>query len=40
MAAVIAGMTMRSSGGYLEKRTYESKAHVATVKIEWEAPLL
>jgi len=30
----------RSSGGYLDKRRYERNAHAATVKIEWETPLL
>jgi hypothetical protein len=34
IADAIAGTTIRSSGGYRERRTYERQAHVAMVKIE------
>jgi hypothetical protein len=40
MADVSAEVTKRSSGGYFNKRTYDSNAHATTVKIECETPLL
>jgi hypothetical protein len=39
-AAVTAGTTSRSRGGYRERRANEPKVHAAMVKIEWETPLL
>ncbi len=39
-ADVSAAVTKRSSGGYLDKRMYDSSAHATTVKIECETPLL